>query len=478
MNRRSDPGAIERAAMGANEGATGGGGGGGSNKSDTSVNSSSENNFWETIGESVDRILANIQSRRGGAGVSNNVVSFEEGGDLGELNPAGAADPTAAPAAGARPAAGGAAGLMGQAQQIQQQQQAAMGAVEGQEQAVAVPQRRAGGGGGGAAAQANFSLNPEAGIITVFANKRQHVAVEKYLRAVRASVMQQILIEAKIIEITLNDQYRAGVDWQAFLGPNNDIAITTNFSRNVLNNDVSTPTVGVDWANSDGDLSIAATLVKQFGTVRTLSSPRLTVVNNQTAILKVAQNQVFFEIDVQREENNETGRERITVDSEIRSVPVGLIMSVQPAADPTTKKISLGLRPSVTRITGFVADPAVALIVADINRENPGDTQNITSQIPIVEVRELDSMITMDSGQTVVMGGLMQDTSENSREGLPGAMDIPILGQAVSKNIRNSTVTELVIFIKATIVNDRGTIADEDIRLYKTFTPDPRPIAF
>ena len=87
-------------------------------------------------------------------------------------------------------------------------------------------------------------------------------------------------------------------------------------------------------------------------------------------------------------------------------------------------------------------------------------------------------MVTVDSGDTLVMGGLMQDTSTNTREGIPGAMDVPILGQAVSSNIKQNTVSELVIFIRATLVNDRGTVADEDIRLYKTFTPDPRPVTF
>ncbi|MBL8642488.1 MAG: type II and III secretion system protein, partial [Rhodospirillaceae bacterium] len=191
----------------------------------------------------------------------------------------------------------------------------------------------------------------------------------------------------------------------------------------------------------------------------------------------VAQNQIFFDLDVTREVGQNNEPDVITVDSEIKSVPVGLIMNVQPAVDPSTKRINMSLRPSITRITTFVADPAVALQVAQINAANNSGV-NVSSQIPVVEVRELDSMITMESGQTVVMGGLMQETSENSREGLPGAMDIPILGQAVSQNVRGSRVTELVIFIKATVVNDRDTISDEDIRLYKTFSPDPRPIAF
>jgi len=84
----------------------------------------------------------------------------------------------------------------------------------------------------------------------------------------------------------------------------------------------------------------------------------------------------------------------------------------------------------------------------------------------------------MSSGETLVMGGLMQESAENAREGLPGVMDLPIVGQAVSQNIRSNKVTELVIFLRATIVSGGDSVAPEDIRLYKTFTPDPRPLAF
>jgi len=448
----------------------GGGAGGGNNKSDSTVTSSSKNDFWTAIGANIGQILNNIQSRRGDAGkdikaafVPPTEESEDESEDGGLIAKAGAVGKGRQEALDAM---------------IEQDKGTASEESEDEDKKKAMAAAGgAGGTGGGPVAATNYSVNPQAGIITVFATKRQHAAIDRYLRAVRSAVMQQVLIEAKILEISLNDQYRSGINWQGFLGPNNDLGFTTNFSRNVVVGDTGTPTVGVTWQNSDQDLSIAAQLVKQFGTVRTLSSPRITVLNNQTAILKVAQNQIFFDLQVDRETNDQTQRTTITVESEIKSVPVGLVMNVQPAVDPVTKRINMGLRPSITRITGYVADPGVAIQVAQINAENNTGV-NVSSQIPIIEVRELDSMVTMDSGQTVVMGGLMQETSENTREGLPGAMDVPILGQAVSSNIRGSKVTELVIFIRATVVNDRETVADEDIRLYKTFVPDPRPIAF
>lgn len=448
-------------------------GGGGNNKSESSVKSTSANDFWENLGQSISQILNNIQSRRGSA-ANSIAASFV---------------PVAEEDADSENKKDSKSNLINQASALKDRQSQLDQMVEtdkGNAASEGAQDRKKGSGSGpgsvsdgqtAAVVTANYSINSQAGIVTVFANKRQHAAIDRYLRTVRNSVLQQVLIEAKILEITLNDQYRSGINWQGFLGPNDDIAFTTNFSRSVVVGDTGTPTVGVTWSNSDQDLSVAAQMVKQFGTVRTLSSPRITVLNNQTAVLKVAQNQIFFDLQVDRETSEQTQRTIVSVESEIKSIPVGLIMNVQPAIDPVTRRISMGLRPSITRVTGYVSDPGVAIQVAQINAENNTGI-NVSSQIPIVEVREMDSLITMESGQTAVMGGLMQDSSENSREGLPGAMDIPILGQAVSQNVRGSKVTELVIFIRATIVNDRDSVSDEDIRLYKTFTPDPRPIVF
>lgn len=447
----------------------GGGGGGGQNKSETSVTSSTRSDFWGQISTNISEILNNIQSRRstqtpqGAAAFVPDVVPAAD-------TASAAAPGAAAPAGGLAGAAANLLGRQAQVDSILAQDNAPVppAGVAGASAAVAPPPT---------VLNSTFSVNPQSGIITVFATQRQHKAVATYLRNIRDSIMQQVLIEAKIIEVTLDDQYRTGIDWTALLGPNNDLVITSNFNRSVVPPTFADPTISAAWANGEGDLSVAAQLVKQFGTVRTLSSPRLTVINNQVAMLKVARNQVFFDLEVQEETNEVSNIRRLTVDSEIKTIPVGIIISVQPAVNPATRQINLSLRPSITRITGFVDDPGVALQVSSINRDNPNPV-NVTSQIPIIETREVDSVVTLQSGQTIVMGGLMQEESRNQREGLPGAMDIPLLGQAVSQNIRENTVTELVIFIRATVANGPGTIHDEDIRLYKNFTPDPRPIVF
>src|SRR5262249_45311007 len=141
-------------------------------------------------------------------------------------------------------------------------------------------------------------------IVTVFANQRQHRAVARYLREVLASVNKQVLIEAKILEVTLDDQYRAGINWSSVLGPSTAAGavlpggtkIITDFTRGVTTDALPDPTISATVTNKRNTFSAAAQLIQQFGTVRALSNPRLTVVNNQTAVLRVAKNQVFFQI--------------------------------------------------------------------------------------------------------------------------------------------------------------------------------------
>ena len=105
-----------------------------------------------------------------------------------------------------------------------------------------------------------------------------------------------------------------------------------------------------------------------------------------------------------------------TVQSQIKTVPVGVIMSVQPAVDPMSKRISLNLRPSITRITGFVQDPGVQLTIAQFNQINPSAARKISvRRFPIIRSREMDSMVSLESGDTIIMGGLMLDSATNAR---------------------------------------------------------------
>lgn len=317
----------------------------------------------------------------------------------------------------------------------------------------------------------SFSINKQAGIVSISATERQHTKIAEYLAQVRRSVTSQVLIEAKIMEVSLNDEFSAGINWNVLekmigefnLGfggvagglvrPSFPDAVTgdANFSIGYTGNDV---TAVVD-------------AVSRFGTVKALASPRLTVLNNQSAVLNVANNQVYFEIDI--DVTTEDGVTQTDIDSEIRNVPEGVLINVQPSINLDDKTVSMSVRPTITRIVGRVPDPAVAFVSA-------GLATPIVSEIPVVNIQEMDSVVKMDSGHALLMGGLMQDRTDSTQQAVPVLGEIPLLGAAFRKQIDTVKKTELVIFLRATIVDASNGLSDADKDLYKRFSGDRRPL--
>ncbi len=219
------------------------------------------------------------------------------------------------------------------------------------------------------------------------------------------------MIEAKIVEVNLNDEFQSGINWASMSG---DFFLQGHLGQLArplvfdpkLNRHGHHPLREVFTIGTRGeDLTALASVLSKFGTVRTLSSPRVTVLNNQTSVLKVATNRVFFKVNYFREipTDDNPGFERAS--SQIQTVPIGLVMVVQPSIDVETGRITMTLRPTISRIIGEEEDPAVAIM--SNNRQ--------VSLVPEVQVRELDSVLQMESGDTVVMGGLMEDRSDDEK---------------------------------------------------------------
>lgn len=307
-----------------------------------------------------------------------------------------------------------------------------------------------------------FSLHRQGGLLSVHATQRQHSQIQEYLLELLEQVSSQVLVEAKVVEVNLNDEFRSGVDWTAIadmLRGTVTAAVTTGSSLFAQGGDV----VGVAYNGTDVNGVLA--LISTFGTTRTVANPRLAIGNNQPAILKVAQNQVYFTVTFDTE-TTEFGITR-TFESNLNTVPVGLVMVVQPSINLEEDTVTMSLRPTLSRIIGFVDDPAVSL----------ASDNEVVSQVPITEVREMDSIVSARSGEVVIMGGLMQEVSANAESGVPSFKDVPWVGNLFKSNDDDREVIELVIFLKATIV--RAPLPDPaDIDLYSTFSIDPRPLTF
>lgn len=333
----------------------------------------------------------------------------------------------------------------------------------------------------GEGSEFSFAVNKQAGLITVFANERAHKELKEYLDAVRKSVTAQVLIEAKILEVRLNDQFAAGIDWNAvgalggeglirFTGPvaggslRNPTALTANRPQI----DISSAAGGTDSNFVAGilgnDIEAILQAIQGFGTVKALASPRLTVLNNQSAVMNVATNRVFFEIDIDRTEGTDGQGDTIEIDSEIRNVPEGVLVNVIPSINLENNTISMALRPTITRVVSEEQDPAVQFVSSDI-----------VSSIPELNVQEIDSVIKVNSGQAIVLGGLLQDRVQSTSEAVPVMGELPVVGNLFKKRGDSIQKTELVILLKATIVENGNNIHDSDKDLFRRFSEDRRP---
>ena len=316
-------------------------------------------------------------------------------------------------------------------------------------------------------AAANFSMDKQAGLVTVFGDSRQQAAIDAYFQKLRRKANAQVLIDARIIEVELDDSFKSGINWSTPFS--RGLNLGANFAPAGLS-----PTGLFTASVNATDFSGILNLVRTFGTTRVLSSPRLTVLNNQTAILKVATNQVYFVTQAQfttvTNANGSTVTTTPIYTSTPHTVPVGLVMTVQPSIDAEHGRVSMTLRPTISRIVSEVDDPSIGLNAAQAGVTNP-----VQSQIPVLAVREMDSVIRLHSGEVAVMGGLMQDSSINQDQGIPPFDSMPVVGTLAKSRDNEGTTTELVILLRATIADaPQADSADSD--LYEHFGKDPRPL--
>lgn len=313
---------------------------------------------------------------------------------------------------------------------------------------------------------ARFSLNRQGGLISVFAPERLHMQIASYLDELKKSVTSQVLIEAKVLEVTLNDEYSAGIDWNLAIGNAAGIGFGPQAAGGLVRGLLDVDGTLASNANANvtrGDFTAAIDAIERFGTVKALASPRLTVLNNQSAALNVAENVVYFEVEVDAT-TGDAGAAVLAVDTDARTVPEGVLINVQPAIDLEQGTISMAIRPTITSITGFTNDPNPQLVI-----------NNIQSPVPNVNVQEFDSIIQMNNGQAVVMGGLIQDRVGSTRNATPVLGEMPMLGSLFRNQEDSVRKTELVVFLKATIVEGGNTIHPTDKDLYRTFSDDRRP---
>lgn len=333
-----------------------------------------------------------------------------------------------------------------------------------------------------------FVINRQAGILSANATERQHEMIERFLTLLARNASAQVLIEAKIVEVSLNDQFQAGVDWNNVIGNFEGIGFNpgTYIPTGAINTNLglagpgNVSTFGFD----QGDLSALVSLTERFGTTRTLSSPRLSAINNQQAVLTFAQNVVFFDCTVEAPTttNTPSGGSNTTTstagsaDCTANSVPIGIILNILPSINVDKQEVTLSVRPTLTRQVRQEENPEGRLIGAIVAQSGGNATDVPSTFVPVIEVREIDSVMKVKSGGVMVIGGLMEDVSNTENRGIPGVSDLPIIGSAFKSRDEQYSKRELIIFIKATIVNTDGSASRVDKSVVDRFTTDPRPL--
>lgn len=270
-----------------------------------------------------------------------------------------------------------------------------------------------------------------AGIILVTDYSDNMERVEDFLKDVELSARRQVMIQAHIIEVALNDGYKFGIDWSAierFNGVNLKIAQTLSTNSGVFT---------VDLANNK--ISAFLDAMKEQGQVNVLSSPKVSTMNNQRAVIKLTTKEVSW---VTNSFTSGTTGEIVVSNTTPQIDEIGLFLDVTPQVDEEGV-ITMQIHPSISEKLKDLVSP---------------DGKNTK---PLINTREADTMIKTRNGQTIVIAGLITDKVNDTTKRVPLLGDIPFVGAAFNQVIQEKRKSELVILLTPYVLTDQSI---EDIR--------------
>lgn len=290
---------------------------------------------------------------------------------------------------------------------------------------------------------ASVIINAETGVVTVRATQRQHDRIQEFLDRVSNSARRQVLIEATIVEVTLNDGYQQGINWTGLVRSGTFAFIGDTVTPNAVNLSY------MRGNDPNFDPKALVTLFNTFGTTKVLSSPRLSVMNNQTALLKVVENYVYFNVKADTTSTAQVGTQT-TYTTTPQSVSVGLVVSVTPQISDNDA-ITLNVRPTITSIAREVDDPNPALL---------NSTPPIRNKVPVIRTKEIESIMRVASGNIAILGGLMEDKIDYQNQRIPMAGQIPLVGELFNNRNNLALKTELVILLRPVVIRDPSIDGD------------------
>jgi MSHA type pilus biogenesis protein MshL len=278
--------------------------------------------------------------------------------------------------------------------------------------------------------QQTFSVNRLTGSIIVTASKRDLERVEQYINNLRMIIGRQVLVEAKIIEVQLNDNFKLGIDWSYITG---DVNISTKNFASVV------PAAGPLFKIAVTDHRFAPVLqaLQTQGEVRILSNPRINIMNGQTALLSVGRNTSF----ISKVESTTTGgiTPITTYSVQTSSILSGILIGIVPYINERGE-ISLTIAPIISKLI-------------ELAEKNVGAVGNQTQiSLPIVDLKELSTTVKVMNGQTIIIGGLIEKQESVQDDQVPFLGNIPVLGYFFKSRNKQDTKNELVVLLQPFLV--------------------------
>ncbi|NTS75859.1 pilus (MSHA type) biogenesis protein MshL [Catenovulum sp. SM1970] len=289
----------------------------------------------------------------------------------------------------------------------------------------------------GTGSKRTIVVNPQAGLVTVRAYPDELRSIKEFLQQTEQHLQRQVILEAKVVEVNLEDAYQQGINWQSVLGHSGSTDFSFSTSAGSFGNQITSAIGGIaNLTFSNEDFSGVITLLETQGNVQVLSSPRLTASNNQKAVIKVGTDEYYVtEVSTTTVTGTATTS---TPNIELEPFFSGIALDVTPQID-SNGGVILHVHPSVIETQEQVK-------IITLNEQG--------YELPLAQstVRESDTVIRAQSGEIVVIGGLMQSETQDIESKVPLLGDIPWIGEAFTSRAETIQKKELVIMIKPTVV--------------------------
>ncbi|HEV8076785.1 MAG TPA: secretin N-terminal domain-containing protein, partial [Marinobacter sp.] len=279
-------------------------------------------------------------------------------------------------------------------------------------------------------------VNPQASLLVVRAKSADQENIARFLAKAQRNLQRQVILETKILEVQLSSGFQAGIQWDDLGGD-----VSSSLAGATLSGPAGIGGV-FSGALNLGSFNGLIELLETQGTVRVLSSPRISTLNNQKAVIKVGTDE-FFVTDVSSGGSTSTAVGVSEPSQDVTLTPFfsGISLDVTPQIDQNDM-VTLHVRPTVSR----VVDQTKVISL--------GDGKDLTLPLALSTSRQSDSIVRARSGQMIVIGGLLQNSNENSDAEVPWGSDLPIIGNLFKQQRKTLLKSELVILMRPQVVSD------------------------